>query len=284
MNRSLSALSRRKIQRNVIIYLLLIVLTAASFFPILWLLLTSFKPSSEIYTKPPQLFASRITVEHFNFVVTDPRMQWYFVNSVFISLSTTLAALFFGMLAGYGFSRFRFRFRRPLYLFVLGSRMLPAMVIILPLYFMFVRLKLVDTRFGLIVSYLAMTLPLAVWLFRGFFQRIPVELDQAAMIDGCNRFQVLVRVIVPLIGPATLAVAIYVFLVSWNEFLFALVLISTESIRPISIGLTYYMEEYQTNWGALMAASVLMTLPPMLIYVFFHRHFAFGMSEGAVKY
>ena len=265
-------------------YLLLTLLSMVSFFPILWMMLTSIKIPEQMYSSPPRLLPSNVTFSHYKEVLGDPLMLRYFLNSTIVSSVSTVAVIGSGILAGYAFSRFRFRFRNGLYMLVLGSKMLPVVVLVIPLYIFFVRIRLVDTRLGLVVAYMALTLPLAVWLFRGFFQKIPMELDQASMIDGCSPSQTLVLVVLPLMRPSILAVAMYVFLLTWNDFLFALIITVSESVRTISIGMTFFMEELFVNWGALMATSTLMTIPPMLIYLWFHKHLTVGLSEGAVKY
>ncbi|UCF96079.1 MAG: carbohydrate ABC transporter permease [Spirochaetaceae bacterium] len=283
MSRRLASSSRRRKRNTTVIYVLLIIVSVLSFFPILWMVLTSIKIPQQMYSSPPRLLPSIVTTSHYQEVLENPLMLRYFLNSAIVSSISTLASIFTGMLAAYGFSRFRFRLKQPLYVFVLGSKMLPVMVLVIPLYIIFIRLKLVDNRLGLIIAYMALTLPLAVWLFRGFMERLPRELDHAAMIDGCSSFQTLRLVIVPLMRPAILAVAMYVFLLTWNDFLFALIITVSESVRTISIGMTFYMEELFVNWGALMATSTLMTLPPMIIYILFHKHLTLGLSEGAVK-
>ncbi len=284
MSRRLSSSSRKKVRRNAFYYVLLVAASLLSIFPILWMVLTSIKIPQQMYSSPPRLIPSVVTTAHYGEVLKNPLMLRYFLNSAIVSSISTVASIFTGMLAAYGFSRFRFKLKKPLYIFVLGSKMLPVMVLVIPLYIIFIKMNLVDNRLGLIVAYMALTLPLAVWLFRGFLERIPRELDQAAMIDGCGSFQTLIRVILPLLRPAILAVAMYVFLLTWNDFLFALILTVSESVRTISIGMTFYMEELFVNWGALMATSTLMTLPPMVIFILFHKHLTLGLSEGAVKY
>jgi len=276
------SMSRRNKLKKVITYSLLMLLCVFSLFPILWVLVSSLKMSSEIYTIPPRWIPSKFTLLHYFRVITNPDMRRAFLNSVIISSISTLITVFFGVLSAYAFSRFRFRMKTPLYYFILMTRMLPVTILIIPLYILSVRLKLLDTFLGVITIYTAIALPLAVWLFRGFFETIPVEIEEAAMIDGCSRLQTLIKVTLHLLAPGIGAVSMYVFLFSWNQFLIALVLATSPEVRPLPVELLFYMGEYSVDWGPLLAASVLMVIPPVMFFVALQGYFSKGLAEGAV--
>lgn len=276
------SISRRNKTKKLITYFLLMLLCAFSLFPILWVLISSFKVPSEIYTMPPRWIPSKFTLMHYFRVIINPNIQRAFLNSVIISSISTLITVFFGILSAYVFSRFRFRMRTPLYYFILMTRMLPVTILIIPLYILSVRLKLLDTFLGIIPIYVAITLPLAVWLFRGFFETIPVEIEEAAMIDGCSRLQILIKITLHLLAPGIGAVSMYVFLFSWNQFIIALVLTSSLEVRPITVALLFYMGEYSVDWGALLAVSVLMVIPTVIFFIALQGYFSKGLTEGAV--
>jgi len=163
------------------------------------------------------------------------------------------------------------------------SRMLPATILIVPLYIFFCKLNLLNTYFSIIAVYTAIALPLAVWLFRGFYTTIPIQIEEAAAIDGCSQLQVLLKVTLPLLSPGIGAVSMYVFLFAWNQFLLALVLANSTEVRPLSVTLLFYMSDYYVEWGSLFAASILMVIPPIIVFLALQRHFSKGLVEGAVN-
>jgi multiple sugar transport system permease protein len=160
--------------------------------------------------------------------------------------------------------------------------MLPVSILIIPLYTLFVKLNLLNNFLSIIIVYTALSLPLGVWLFRGFFATIPIEIEEAAMIDGCSRLQALFKVTLPLLGPAIGAVSMYIFLFCWNHFLIALVLATAPEIRPIAVAMTFYKGDTTVDWGALLSASILMTIPPIIVFSSLQKYFSKGMTEGAV--
>jgi len=238
--------------------------------------------TSEIYTMPPRWIPSKLTLTHYLRVISNPNIRQAFLNSVIIGSISTFVTVFFGILSAYAFSRFRFRMKTPLYYFILMTRMLPVTILIIPLYILSVRLKLLDTFFGIITIYVAIALPLAVWLFRGFFETIPVEIEEAARIDGCSQLQTLIKITLPLLAPGIGAVSMYVFLFSWNQFIIPLVLTSSPKVRPVTVALLFYMGEYSVDWGALLANSVLMVIPTVIFFIALQRYFTKGLTEGAV--
>lgn len=267
-----------------LLYLLITVIALVSAFPILWMLSTSLKPSNQIYTSPPRLISEKgLTVEHFAQVIGDKRVIRYFLNSIVITISATLLGLLVGFSAGYGFSRFTFIGKRLLMVSVLISRMIPRIVLAIPLYVLLTQIGFINSIPSVVMVYLIISLPLASWLMKTFFDKIPKELDDAALIDGCNRFTTLVRVILPLSLPGIFSVGMYIFISTWTEFLLGLIMTSSFMTRPLTVGLMYYMEEYGVEWGALMSASILLSVPVIVVFLIFHKYLIRGLSEGAVK-
>jgi len=259
------------------------VLVIFSVVPFLWILSTSIKLPPEIFTSPPRWIPSRPTLNNYLAVVRDARMSHYFVNSVIIASLSTAFALVAGISAGYALSRFRIPFRRTMYLTILFGRMLPTASLMVPFFIVLAHLHMLNTYPSLSFVYLVTTLPLSVWLLKGFFDSVPQEVCDSALVDGCTRLGVLTRIVVPISRPAIFAVGMYAFIQAWNEFILALVLTTDSSVRPVSVGLALYLGEYYVDWGGLMAASALMTLPPIIVFLLFQRQLVAGLSEGAVK-
>jgi ABC-type glycerol-3-phosphate transport system permease component len=188
-----------------------------------------------------------------------------------------------GINAGYGFARFRFFGREVLALSVLVSQMLPSSVVLIPLYLTFDRLGLIDRYPALVISYLIIVLPLCTWMLRSYFLGLPHEIEDAGLIDGCSRFGVLVRIALPLAAPAIVATGLFAFTVAWDEFLFALTFTQSASSRTLPVRIAFFTGEYYTDWASIMAASVLMSIPVVIIFLSFQRFFLRGLAEGAVK-
>jgi len=216
-------------------------------------------------------------------VFTRSNIPRYFINSTIISTGSTAIALVFAVLAGYGFSRFRFKGRGLLQNAVLSAQMMPTAAIIVPLFIILRSLGLLNTYWGLILAYLIITLPLSVWMMTGYIHSIPVEIEEAATIDGCSRMRILTRLVIPISMPGIVATAVYSFVVTWNEFLLALSLATDKKVMTLPIGLAEFTKEYVTDWGALMAGSVIMTLPIVAAFFGLQRAFISGLTAGATK-
>ena len=282
---SAPAQNRRDARRHASPFVIL----GAAFFvlfsviPFLWILSTSIKLPPEIFTSPARWIPSKPTLNNYFTVVRDQRMFHYLVNSVIIASLSTSFALAAGITAGYALSRFQIPFRRTIYLTVLFGRMLPTASLVVPFFIILARLRLMNTYPSLSFVYLVTTLPLSVWLLKGFFDSVPQEVCDSALVDGCGRFGVLARVVAPMSRPAIFAVGMYAFIQAWNEFVLALVLTTDSAVRPLSVGLALYLGEYYVDWGGLMAASALMTAPPIIVFLLFQRQLIAGLAEGAVK-
>jgi multiple sugar transport system permease protein len=266
-----------------IIYLPVVALVLVSLFPFLWMLISSIKPLRELYTVPPTWIPESPTFANYAKVIFDSNIPRYFLNSIIVSFGATALALILAIFASYGFARFGFRGKRYYQGFVLVGQLLPTAAIIVPLYIVLNWLGLINTYLGLILVYLILTLPLSVWMLIGYFKAIPVELEEAAIIDGSSRLGVLFRITVPLSLPGIVAVVVYAFVTTWNEFIFALCFATDSSVKTLPIGLSEFSTEFNTDWGAVMAASVLMTLPVALVFLGMQRLFVGGLTSGATK-
>lgn len=264
-------------------FILILFFIFFSILPILWMISSSLKPAGEIYSMPPQFGLTSLTFEHYKYVLFDTHMLRYFWNSIIVAGLTTLFSLGIAVLGGYGFARFKFKGKSIFSVAILFSQMLPLAVLLVPLYMLLSRMNLLDTYPGLILTYLMFTIPLTTWLIRGFLASIPRELEEVAMVDGCTRFQALLRVVIPVSTPAIFATGIYSFIVAWQEFLFALSFTNSKSVRTVPIGIANFIGQYGVNWGAIMAASVMVSLPVVFLFIIFFKQFISTFTEGMMK-
>jgi multiple sugar transport system permease protein len=273
---------RRKqlVSFGVLLFLFLLL-----FLPLYWLLITSIKPNQAAFKVPPELFPSEPTLESYISQLQDRAgFLTYFLNSVIASTFATLLSITVSVFAGYAFSRFRFPAKRAVLVFILASQMFPLVVLLVGIYILFRQLNLLDTYLGLILAFTSFSLPFSIWMMRGFFDTVPPELEQAAMVDGATRLQALLRVILPLVGPGVIAVGLYSFLNAWNNLLFALSLTSSQNMRTIPPGfLLTYVGEFQYQWADAMAGSIMVSLPMIVVFIFLQRYLVRGMTAGAVK-
>ena len=269
--------------KTVLTYVFLTVMVVISVFPIVWMLDSSLKGSSEIYSSPPTFTIHEVTMENYVRVLFDSGIPRAFLNSVIVSVTATLTTLTLGCLAGYGFSRYRFKGRRMLYVGLLYGQMMPAVVLIIPVYLVFSKIGLIDSYFSLILPDVAITVPLATLMLKSFFDGVPVELEEAARIDGASKLGILWKIIIPIAKPGLVSVAIYTFLSTWEEFIFALNLTNSSSIRTLPIAINMFKGEFIIDWGAIMSSGAVISLPVILLFVLCNKAFVKGLSEGGVK-
>jgi multiple sugar transport system permease protein len=259
------------------------ILMIVCLFPFAWMALSSIKTLSELYTVPPHWWPEMPTLQNYRTVLFESNVPRYFLNSVVISLGSTLLALMLAIFASYGFARYRFRGKPWLQAAVLIGQLMPTAAIIVPLFITLRVLGLVNTYLGLILVYMIVTLPLSVWMLTSYFRAIPVELEEAAFIDGASRIGVLFRITLPLSIPGIVAVAVYSFVTTWNEFIFALCFATDSRVKTLPIGLAEFSTEFNTDWGAVMAASLVMTVPIAVLFFSMQRYFVGGLTAGATK-
>ncbi len=278
----LSSGERRKrlIAFGVMLFVLLLL-----FLPLYWLLITSIKPNQAAFDLPPEFFPSKLTLGSYISQLLDRSgFLTYFFNSVITASLATVLSIVVSVFAGYAFSRLRFPAKRAALLFILTSQMFPLVVLLVGIYVLFRQLNLLDSYLGLVLAFTTYSLPLSIWMMRGFFDTVPPELEQAAMVDGATRLQALARVVLPLIGPGVIAVGLYSFLNAWNNLLYALSLTSSQDMRTIPPGfLLTYVGEFQYQWADAMAGSVMVSLPMIAVFIFLQRYLVQGMTAGAVK-
>lgn len=269
------------------IYLALLV--AFALLPMAWMLLTSLKTGFAAMQFPPQWWPKEPTLENYTRLL-DPRgsvghdFLRYFLNSLIVSFATTILAVAVAVPAAYAFSRFRFPGRTALFFSVLLRNMFPAVIFLVPLFILMRFLGLVNTLGSLVLTYLTFGLPLAIWLLKGFYDNIPIQLEQAARIDGATRFQAFVLIVMPLSTPGILATAIYSFIGAWNEYIYAYTFLTKHDQMTLPVGIQRFFSENATDWPGLMAATFLMSVPVVVLFLVLQRYFVKALAEGAVKH
>ncbi len=253
-------------------------------FPLIWMIVTSVKPQAELFSIPPTLAPETITFEHYWRLLTETPFLQYFRNSMILSVTTTLVVVSLGTLGAYSLVRFKYRGRETLATLVLFTYLMPSVVLIIPLYLMMVKLGLANTLASLVIAYTTFALPYALWLLRSFMSGIPEDLESAALVDGAGRMGAFFDVILPQALPGVVSTALFTFILCWNEYLFALVLVNSDSVRPLTAGtMNMLITAFNIDWSLLMAASVMMSLPLIVIFTFLQGTLTKGFGTGAVK-
>jgi multiple sugar transport system permease protein len=253
-------------------------------FPLIWMILTSVKPQTELFRIPPTWWPETITFEHYIRLLRDTPFLLYFRNSVVLATATTLFVVALGTIGAYSLVRFRYRGRETLAMLVLFTYLLPSVVLIIPLYLMMVEFGLANTLTSLILAHTTFALPYALWLLRSFMEGIPEDLESAALVDGATRLGAFRDVILPQLLPGIISTALFTFILSWNEYLYALVLVNSESVRPLTTGvMSMLITAFNIEWSLLMAASVMMSLPLIVVFAFLQSYLTRGFGAGGVK-
>ena len=256
-----------------------------SLFPFYWMLSTGLKTELDIYKMPPDFWPSNITFENIiKLFDPDSMILRFFFNSLVSALATMVVTVVLATFAGYALSRLRFKARYPILISVLVTQMFPMVVLLIPLYILYVKLSLLNTYAGLVLAYTSFALPFGVWMIKGFIDSVPVEVEEAAMVDGCSRLGAMFRVVFPLAVPGIVATGIFAFLDAWNNLLFPLSLVNELDMKTLPPGIVLaFSGQFKHDWGGMMATSFLTTLPILAIFVFVQRYLVEGLTAGAVK-
>lgn len=252
-------------------------------FPFIWVVLISLRPNSEVFTKTFRLITD-VTFANYQQLLTSSNFPTYVRNSLMVCITATVISVTISVLAAYGFSRHRnFRGRQLLLVLVITTQLFPFVILITPLYTLFFKLGLINNFTSLIISYTAITLPFSIYLLLGYFDTIPRELDEAAKVDGATTLGTIFRIIMPVAWPGVVVVGIYAFVAAWDEFLFALTLMTSEEHKTVPVGLASFFGEYTTQWNLVMTASVISTLPTLILFMIMQRRLVSDLAAGAVK-
>lgn len=263
-------------------YTVMLVICCAVAFPIIWMVLMTIRTNAEVFRIPPRIIPERITLISYRRFFSSTILMYVF-NSYFIGVATTLVSLVVAIFAAYGLSRFRFRAKSGVNMFVVATQTIPPIALIIPYYVFIIRMGLFDTYLGLIVTYTSFCLPYCIIMLTGYFNTVSTELDDAVKIDGGSRLTALWRVIVPVSVPGIAATAVYSFLLTWNEFLFALSLVQSTARRTVPVGITLFSGQNYVDWVMQMTMAFLTSIPVLIGYVLLQRYFVAGLSAGSVK-
>jgi multiple sugar transport system permease protein len=250
--------------------------------PFVWFVLTSLKSARELTAIPPILLPS-FHLDFYRSALQNYGLVQYIVNSVIVAVSATLVTITVGSLAAYAIARLRLKWTDFYLLLLLAISMFPQIAVAGPVWSILDRLQWLNTYQGLITAYVALSLPLAIWILTTFFRDVPGEIEEAALIDGCNRFQALYKVVLPLAAPGIFTAALLVFIYAWNEFFFALIIMTDPRVQTLPVGIALFPGEYTMPWGEIAAASTIATVPLILLTLIFQRGIVRGLSAGAVK-
>ena len=272
---------RPSVQVLVIVILILGAIWAG--FPVIWMILNSFKPNAEIFASPPVWISKNATLDAYKAVFTNPEELRFFLNSYVIAALVVIITLFIGIMASYAFSRFNFKGKALINTIIISVQAVPPITLLIPYLSLIVFLKLHNTYWALVLTYLVFTLPYCILMTTGYMNTLPKDLDEAVMIDGGSRWNALWRILVPTAVPGLVSVGMYTFMQSWNEYLFALALTKTNEMRTVPVGINLLMGQHAYEWNQMMAMSVLGSLPILLLFLFFQKYFIAGMTAGSVK-
>jgi len=264
------------------IYVLLIIFIVITLFPLLWLLITSIKIPKDYYASPPVWLPSQVTIEHYKVLFTTYGAGPFIKNSIIIAAGNTILVLLLGIPAAYAIARHSIGGKNFAF-WILSQRMLPPVAAVIPLFMLFSKLRLIDTYTGLILTYSIFNLSFAVWMLIGFFRDTPQELYEAAMLDGCNEVQTIIKVILPIIAPGVVVVALFCFVFAWNELMFAMTFSRTNAKTLMMVIASTMQSPTGIFFGEAAGAAVIGLIPPFILTLFFQRYLVRGLSFGAVK-
>lgn len=268
---------------NGLCHIYLIILSVIAFFPLLWVLLSSVKSAGELTANPTHILPKDFTFENFRHVIEDLNFMENIGNSLWIAFIVTIIAIVISSMAAYGIVRFFPRLGNIMSKALVTMYLFPPILLAIPYSLVMAKLGLTNTRIGLVIVYLSFSVPYAVWMLVGFFKTVPVGIEEAARVDGANKVQIFIKVVLPLVLPGIVATAIYTFINAWNEFLYALILINSTDLMTVSVKLRSLQGAEILNWGDMMAASTLVVVPSVIFFTIIQNKIAGGMTDGAVK-
>jgi len=252
-------------------------------FPLYWIVITSLKPQKDIFTFPLTYWPERITLENYVQIFKISKFHVYIGNSLLVSVTAALVVILIAILSAYVMARFTFRGHKQIMLAFFSTQMLPGFIALAPLYMLMSKMDLINTRFSLILLYTVGLIPFSTIMLRGFFQRIPSSLEEAAMIDGCSRITALFRIIIPLMLPGIASTFIFAFVQNWNELFMAVMFIDAESMKTLPVGMNSFVMKFDVDWGAMSAGTVLSVIPTVVLFAFAQRFIVEGLTQGAEK-
>lgn len=276
-------MARRKSFGALPNYAVAVLLAAFIALPLVWMVISSLKPATELFSSPPQVLPETVTLHWYETVFTATDAATFFWNSFVVGAVSTALCLTMGIFAAYAITRFDFPGKAIFMIAALVTYMFPAIVLFVPIYLTLNSFGLIDTRIGLVICHTILSFPFAVWMLKSFFDTLPREIDEAAWVDGSSYLATFLRIVLPLALPGIFSVGIFVFVLSWNEFLFASVVMSSAQMKTIPVGISEFVTSFDVRWGEIMALGTLATLPVVIMFLAVQRYFLRGVLAGAVK-
>lgn len=294
-------MTAKEVAGRIALYALLAAVTFLVCFPLIWAFFTSVKPKEEIFLWPPTLWPETWTLANYRALLEGKDAYFqagaasgtavppsaffidWFINSVIVTIGTTIISTVVSTLAAYSLTRFRFPGQRSVPYLALIGYMVPSIIFVFPMFLVMVELRLTDTLLSLILGYVCITLPFCMWLMWAFFRGVPIEIEEAALVDGASRLRVFWEIVLPTAWPGIVAAAIFTLIVSWNDYLFGRVFMNSMENLPLTVGVMHFFDGTHVDWGLMMASSVLMTVPMALLFMALQRHLVAGFGAGAVK-
>jgi ABC-type glycerol-3-phosphate transport system permease component len=271
-----------KILKRAILSVVGMLIILYSAFPIYWMVISSVRPPDSLLTEVT-LVPTRFTFEYYRNLMELTDYPAYFVNSVIVAFTTVVITMVLAVVIAYAVARYRIRGKKAIVVAMLYAYMFPPLLVAIPLYAFFVKIGLGDSLISLVAAHLTLTLPLGVWFLWGFFRNLPFEIEEAAMVDGCTRLGAFMRVVLPLSVPGLITVAVFSFLLSWTDYTFAVIMISSDTNKTIPVGLASMIGSFDLRWGEVMAGSTLIAAPLLAVFTFLSKYFIQGLGAGAVK-
>lgn len=271
------------ILKQLLFYIFVVVFVGIILLPFIWQFLTSIKPLSEISAMPAKWFPSSVNVQFYFNVFEKHPFGRYLMNSFIVAFVTTILSILIGASAAYALARLRFKGKKFMLMAILSISMFPTIATLSPLYLILKNMKLLNTYAGLIIPYITFALPLAIWLLTNFFSQLPKGFEEAAAIDGCSRARIFFQIMLPLIKPATFSVALLVFINAWNEYIYALTFMTDDLMRTVPVGIALFPSNYELPWGDMAAASIVVTVPLIILVLIFQKKIIAGLTTGGIK-
>ena len=272
-----------KIKKYSLLYLSLSTIFIVFFFPFFWIITSAFKSPQEIIQKQSTIIPKSFTLEHFDKILFSSDFLIYLKNSLIVSFSSMIIAVFLSILAAYGLHKLKFYGNKLVERSLLITYAFPGVILLIPMYLMLGKIGLLNSYFALILINVTFSTPFAVWMLKAFFKTIPNEIEEAASIDGASKIIILSKIILPLALPGIASVSIFCFIISWTEYMFASIMISGNDLKTLPVGLASIVGQYQIDWGFLLAGTTLASLPVIILFLFVGKYFVSGLTDGAVK-
>ncbi len=269
--------------RNFLGYALIIIVLGITLFPFIYMVSSSLKSSYDIFIYPPKLFGFKVSLEHYIYVLKTSNFLIWFRNGVIVATAVSIMSVIISLLGAFSLTRYKYRGRDFLGNVILLTYMFPSISLLIPLFLTLKRFGLVDSLYGLIITHVTFAVPFSMWLMRSYIMTIPVEMEEAAQIDGCTKLGALIRITTPALLPGIITTFLYSFILSWNEYMYALTLITSENYKTLPIGLQSFMTRWNIQWGEMMAAGTIASIPVVVLFIFLQKYLVEGLSAGAIK-